>query len=305
MTMTTAMANVDATRNRDEEAAVPPESRTDATPPPEPIYQTPDWEIPTHPPPQKRSFRNSLTLLGTAAAAALENVAPAKETTNTTTATDGTITPPPGTRSNGGLSLGTTIRDRFNTMLPAHKKYLGQTRRRFLLFIVLPVFILLFVVLPLSVGLGVGLSRRNSKTQNLPLPNGNGDNVFTGDLTSYDPALGACGIVSDGDEAICAVSHLLFDAAGSNSNSGGNSNNNPLCGRRIRITREFSGSDKRAGKRNRDRVGGGSGNRSVDVTVVDRCVGCEPTDLDLSLSAFEKVALKENGRVVGSWAWLD
>jgi hypothetical protein len=47
------------------------------------------------------------------------------------------------------------------------------------------------------------------------------------------------------------------------------------------------------------------GNRSVDVEVVDRCVGCKATDLDLSLSMFTSLAEEAQGRVVGSWAWLD
>lgn len=46
------------------------------------------------------------------------------------------------------------------------------------------------------------------------------------------------------------------------------------------------------------------GNRSVDVEVVDRCVGCKATDLDLSLSMFDSLAEEAQGRVVGSWAWL-
>lgn len=50
--------------------------------------------------------------------------------------------------------------------------------------------------------------------------------------------------------------------------------------------------------------GGGRGNKSVDVVVVDRCVGCLPTDLDLSPSAFDVLADEALGRVVGSWAWL-
>ena len=311
MTMATP-TNVDATMHRDEEeAAVRPLTPVDAPSAPEPIYQTPDWEIPTNPPPPKRSLRNSMTLLGNAAAAALENVAPTKETSNTNT-TNGAVPPgdnwypPPGARRSSGLPLSITARDRFNTILPAHRKYFGQPRRRFLLFIVLPLLILLFVVLPLAVGLGVGLSRRNSsRGQNLPLPSGNGDDVFTGELTYYDPGLGACGIVSNGGESICSVSHLVFDAAGSNSESGGNSNENPLCGKKIRITREFSEGDDAGGKKRRRGDGGGNSNRSVDVTVVDRCVGCAPTDLDLSLSAFEQLALEEDGRVVGSWAWLD
>ncbi|KAE9382268.1 hypothetical protein N431DRAFT_321782 [Stipitochalara longipes BDJ] len=67
------------------------------------------------------------------------------------------------------------------------------------------------------------------------------------------------------------------------------SNNNPLCGKMIRITRY----DPTVG-----------GNKSVDVEVVDRCVGCAATDLDLSLSMFTSLAEVEQGRVVGSWAWL-
>jgi hypothetical protein len=60
-----------------------------------------------------------------------------------------------------------------------------------------------------------------------------------------------------------------------------------LCGQKIRITRF----DESVG-----------GNRSVDVEVVDRCVGCAPTDLDLSLTMFTSLADEALGRVVGSWA---
>ena len=43
----------------------------------------------------------------------------------------------------------------------------------------------------------------------------------------------------------------------------------------------------------------------MDVEVVDRCVGCKATDLDLSLKMFDSLAEESQGRVVGSWAWLD
>lgn len=46
-------------------------------------------------------------------------------------------------------------------------------------------------------------------------------------------------------------------------------------------------------------------NSSVDVKVVDRCTGCEPTDIDLSLDMFTSLADEGQGRVVGSWAWLN
>lgn len=80
---------------------------------------------------------------------------------------------------------------------------------------------------------------------NLPLPTNNGG-PYVGELTYYDPALGACGITSSSSEAVCAVSKVVFDAA----STGPNPNTNPLCGRKIRLRRN---------------------GKSVDVTVVDRC----------------------------------
>lgn len=119
---------------------------------------------------------------------------------------------------------------------------------------------------------------------------------------------------------ICAVSHVIFDAA----STGSNPNANPLCGRRIRVRR---------------------GKRSVDVRVVDRCtsffisffhppnykllsscdpgigvavghgvcandmygigVGCKETDLDVSRAVFGDLAELDLGRVVVEWAWLE
>ena len=46
-------------------------------------------------------------------------------------------------------------------------------------------------------------------------------------------------------------------------------------------------------------------NSSVDVKVVDRCTGCKETDLDLSIKMFTTLAEEAQGRVVGSWAWLN
>lgn len=141
------------------------------------------------------------------------------------------------------------------------------------------------LLLALIIGLAVGLSRKahSSKAQDLPLPTDGG--IFTGDLTYYSPGpgYGACGYQNTSTEAICAVSHFLWDAE----LKGSNPNANPLCGRRIRITRF----DESVGA-----------NRSVDVEVVDRCVGCQPTDLDLSLEMFTSLADESLGRVLGSWA---
>lgn len=137
----------------------------------------------------------------------------------------------------------------------------------------------ILVLLALIIGLSAGLSARKSRVKNLPLPSNHGG-PYTGDLTYYDPALGACGITSTSSDAICAVSHIIFDAV----STGSNPNANPLCGKKIRV------------KRN---------DKSVDLTVVDRCVGCQSTDIDTTRSVFAELATIDEGRVLCDWSWLD
>ncbi|KAJ5553883.1 hypothetical protein N7513_003842 [Penicillium frequentans] len=152
----------------------------------------------------------------------------------------------------------------------------NQKRSRKILVIGALVAVLLIALI---IGLAVGLTVGKNKTSNLPLPTSNGG-PYSGDLTYYDPGLGACGDTSTESEMICAVSHIVFDAASTSSNP----NDNPLCGLKIRIRRD---------------------GQSVDVKVVDRCVGCAETDLDVTEAAFEKVASIPQGRVTMEWAWLE
>ncbi|KAK5050920.1 hypothetical protein LTR84_003479 [Exophiala bonariae] len=133
-------------------------------------------------------------------------------------------------------------------------------------------------LLILIIGLAAGLSTRR-KTQNLPLPSGRGG-PYTGDLTYYDPGLGACGVTSKDGDKIVAVSHLVFDAV----SVGTNPNANPLCGKKIRARRD---------------------NKSVDLTVVDRCTGCQPTDIDITMEVFATLADIDQGRVLVEWNWLE
>lgn len=143
------------------------------------------------------------------------------------------------------------------------------------------------------------------RAQNLPLPSNSA--TFSGELTYYGPGLGACGETSTSGDKIVSLSHILFDAAGSSSSDGGNSNLNPLCNRMIRAQRY----NEAAGEM-----------RSVDLKVVDRCTGwvasfiallryaqltvnrCAVHDLDTTESAFEKMAPIADGRVDVKWAWL-
>lgn len=101
---------------------------------------------------------------------------------------------------------------------------------------------------------------------------------FSGEGTYYDPEMGACGNVNSGDEKVVAISQYLFDKYTPN----GNPNKNSLCGKKINASYE---------------------GKTVEVTIVDRCVGCKEHDLDLSPSAFADIADKGLGRIDITWEW--
>jgi hypothetical protein len=140
---------------------------------------------------------------------------------------------------------------------------------------------LIFVLIGLAIGLSIGLTHKTRHHTSLPLPTSAAHH--TGDLTYYTPGLGACGFTSKEGEFIVSVAHSTFDAV----QQGTDPNSNPLCKRKIRAQRLFNGEMA-----------------SVDLTVVDRCTGCGPTDLDVSPSAFAKLADPAEGRVVVTWVWL-
>ncbi|GAB7366774.1 hypothetical protein MBLNU230_g0728t1 [Neophaeotheca triangularis] len=182
-------------------------------------------------------------------------------------------------------SLKSTLSGNFDNLLPPHRRYLGLRRRTFLI-VIAAIFLALIALI---IGLAVGLTTSSSSSSSSDLPLPSSSDTFEGDLTYYAPGLGACGVTSTSSERIVSVSHLLFDAAGSSSSTGGNSNENPLCGRKLRATRFNDAEDE---------------DRSVDLTVVDRCTGCGAEDLDTSLGAFELLAQESEGRVDVRWAWL-
>ncbi|KAF2236953.1 hypothetical protein EV356DRAFT_530465 [Viridothelium virens] len=187
----------------------------------------------------------------------------------------------PEWETQGAPQQSKSISDRFHNLLPPHKRYIGLRRRTFLIFLLFVLFALIGLIIGLAVGLTVG---RKSGTQNLPLPTN--DQNFTGDLTYYGVGLGACGITYSDNDEVVSISHFVFDAE-----QGGASdpNSNPLCGRMIRAERYYSEIGER---------------RSVDLKVGDRCVGCQPTDLDTSTAVFSKLAPIASGRVDVTWAWL-
>ncbi|KAK6439133.1 hypothetical protein LTR95_004665 [Oleoguttula sp. CCFEE 5521] len=195
---------------------------------------------------------------------------------------DAHVAPPAKRRSRRVGGGGAGVSAKLDRVLPPHRRYLGMSRKLFLI-VLLAVILALLVLI---IGLAAGLSRK-SKNQNLPLPTNTDKHV--GEFTYYGTGLGACGETSGDSDSIVSISHIVFDAAGSSSSTGGNSNNNPLCGLMLRASRF----DEEV-----------NAQRSIDLKVVDRCTGCAPNDLDTSLGAFEKLAPSASGRVDITWAWL-
>lgn len=102
---------------------------------------------------------------------------------------------------------------------------------------------------------------------------------FTGELTYFTPGMGACGHTSGEGDKMVAVAESLFDKY----TTGGNPNNNPLCGQKLTIK-------------------GGDG-QSHSATIWDRCPGCKEGDLDLPQEFFNEVTMKDgkpaDGRAYG------
>ncbi|KAI4691580.1 hypothetical protein J4E81_007106 [Alternaria sp. BMP 2799] len=104
-----------------------------------------------------------------------------------------------------------------------------------------------------------------------------------GQMTFFNPAVGACGKTHGDNDAVMAVSHGRWDEVKTP-----NPNNNPLCGKQIRAHRV----DERTGK-----------DASIVVTIVDKCDGCAYDDIDVSPAMFDKLADKAKGRVNVAWDW--
>ncbi|KAL1758023.1 Non-catalytic module family EXPN protein [Schizophyllum commune] len=100
-----------------------------------------------------------------------------------------------------------------------------------------------------------------------------------GDGTWYDVGPSACGPVNTPDQMVVAVPTTVFDGY---PGAGANPNLNPICNQQIRAY---------------------YGDKSVDLTITDRCGGCKGFDLDLSRAAFDALA-PDNERFAITWDWL-
>lgn len=126
-----------------------------------------------------------------------------------------------------------------------------------------------------SVTPATGTSTSSSSTQTSEPSSGD----HSGEGTFYSTGLGACGETSQDTDYIVAVSHILYE----NNQVNGNSNDNALCGKKIKASYE---------------------GKSVEVTVVDSCEGCAENDLDFSPSAFSEIADQSLGRIDITWEWI-
>ncbi|KAF8154296.1 riboflavine-aldehyde-forming enzyme [Crassisporium funariophilum] len=94
--------------------------------------------------------------------------------------------------------------------------------------------------------------------------------AFYGDATYFEPGLGACGKTNNANDLIVALSTAKY----------GNGSN---CGRNIIV--RYNG-------------------KSVQAKVVDKCPGCKPDDVDLSPTAFSRLANKSVGRMKVNWNFV-
>ncbi|KAK9763683.1 hypothetical protein K7432_009425 [Basidiobolus ranarum] len=104
-----------------------------------------------------------------------------------------------------------------------------------------------------------------------------GGGGYSGDGTYYSPSVGtsACGTTSADTELVAAINAPQWGASA-------NPNNSPSCGKCAKVT---------------------GPNGTVTVKIVDKCPSCAYGSLDLSPTAFSKIASLDAGRVQITWSY--
>ena len=99
----------------------------------------------------------------------------------------------------------------------------------------------------------------------------------SGQATFFFPGLGACGKNNNSNDLIVALPVQYWTTA--------NPNLDPVCGRKIEVTRN---------------------GKSVTARVVDKCPAdsCPGENIDLSPAAFDKIGNRNEGRVQVSWKFV-
>ncbi|KAJ7701578.1 hypothetical protein B0H17DRAFT_1005093 [Mycena rosella] len=151
--------------------------------------------------------------------------------------------------------------------------------------------------------------------------------VKNGDMTYYGQGLGACGDVYDDNSFTAAVSMQIFDIW---PGASAEQNRNPICGPFVpgrtalntagvmvsAVKSTIGGYAEIGGDGLINCVGSTSpvvqchvpltatvthGDKSIQVQIVDRCVGCQPEDIDLTPAAFAALADMSLGRTSVTW----
>ncbi|KAJ4403298.1 hypothetical protein N0V85_005126 [Neurospora sp. IMI 360204] len=236
--------------------------------------------------------------------------------THTVTTLGSIPNPPPAPRLTEKERMRNWVNRR---LLPPEKQYpFGLNRRRFCLFVLLPLLLLLLLGLALGLGLGLGLKKKDDDSD-LPIPPPLGEDppmaIHQAIFTYYSPSnsTGACDYNINNNEVVVAISYKIWDEAAKRaahllpqelqySSLNTDPNRNPLCGKVIWLGqhRDLQGDDW------------------VQARVADRCGPdrCpEAEDMDLTVGAFETVyngsmrrvnsdvGQEEDGGKEGWWAW--
>ncbi|KAI1159172.1 RlpA-like double-psi beta-barrel-protein domain-containing protein-containing protein [Nemania serpens] len=90
---------------------------------------------------------------------------------------------------------------------------------------------------------------------------------FKGDITYYQPGLGACGETNADSEAVVAMSPSQYDGS---------------CGKTITITK---------------------GGKTAKAKVVDKCPACASGSIDVSSTVFQSLVDLSVGRTTVSWSF--
>ncbi|KAJ2794300.1 hypothetical protein H4R21_005553 [Coemansia helicoidea] len=112
-------------------------------------------------------------------------------------------------------------------------------------------------------------------TPTTPPPYSDGG-AYGGEGTYFAPGMGSCGKVNTGGDLIAAINAPQYGVYA-------NPNLAAVCGRCALVTGPLG---------------------SVKVTITDRCPVCKHGDLDLSPTAYNKIALEAAGRVPISWKFV-
>jgi len=116
-----------------------------------------------------------------------------------------------------------------------------------------------------------------------PIPNPAGG-WFLGNATFYAAGMGSCGVTNSDSDMIAALSASMMTP-----HNGGNPNNNPVCGNKVKVALY-------------DDV---TGANAITVSIMDTCPGCPGTSsLDLTPTAFNRLGNAAQGVLAIRWSFV-